>query len=57
MTLDAAAAEYGCSPRTIRRMIARGDLRGYRVGRRLLRVDRAELTAAMRAVPATEQAS
>jgi excisionase family DNA binding protein len=48
--LTEAAVEYGCSVRTIRRMIARGELTGYRVGQRLLRVDRAELASAMRVV-------
>lgn len=38
-SLNDAAARYKCNPRTIRRMIARGDLTGYRVGPKLLRID------------------
>lgn len=51
ITIDEAAEEWGCSNRTIRRMIARGTVPGYRVGPRLLRVDRDELAQAMRVVP------
>lgn len=48
----ADAAEYGaCSPKTIRRMIARGDLTGYRMGPRLVRVDLNELDALLRPIP------
>jgi len=38
--LDAAAEEVGVSTRTIRRLISRGELRGYRVrGTDVVRVD------------------
>lgn len=41
------AAEYlGCHERTIRRLIATGKLTGYRIGRKLLRIDLNELDAA-----------
>lgn len=41
-----AAAEYAdVHPRTIRRYIAAGRLRAYRVGPRLLKVDLADLDA------------
>ena len=40
----AVAAEYAClNPRTIRRRIAAGDLKGYRMGPRVVRVDLNEL--------------
>lgn len=43
-TLDAASAYAGCHPRTLRRMIAAGELTGYRVkGTKLIRVDLSEL--------------
>lgn len=38
-SLSAAADRYKCSARTLRRMIARGELTAYRVGARLLRID------------------
>lgn len=38
-SLAAAAARYKCSARTLRRMIARGELTAYRVGPKLLRID------------------
>lgn len=46
------AADYaGVSPRTIRRRIATGDLRGFRLGPRLIRVDRNEIDALLRPIP------
>jgi len=47
-----AATYADCAPRTIRRMISRGELTGYRLGPRMLRVDLNELDAALRPVPA-----
>ena len=38
-TVPDAASYCGVSPKTIRRRIASGDLTGYRMGPRLLRVD------------------
>jgi excisionase family DNA binding protein len=47
----AEAAEYlGCNERTVRRYIAAGKLRGYRLGG-LLRVDLNEVDAAMAPIP------
>jgi excisionase family DNA binding protein len=57
ISLTEAAEEYGCSVRTIRRMIARGEVTAYRVGKRLLRVDREELAAAMHAIPTAGNAA
>jgi len=46
------AADYAAiSTRTVRRRIACGDLAGYRVGPRLIRVDLTELDAMMRPIP------
>jgi excisionase family DNA binding protein len=50
-TIQTAAETLACSQRTVRRMIAAGELTGYRVGKRLLRVDLAELNARLRALP------
>jgi excisionase family DNA binding protein len=46
------AAEYvGVNPRTIRRRIAAGELTGYRMGPRLIRVDLDEVDAMLRPIP------
>lgn len=48
----AGAAHYaGVHPRTIRRRIAEGQLTGYRMGPRLIRVDLNELDAMLRPIP------
>lgn len=47
---DAAAALH-CSQRTIRRRIASGELTGYRFGKRLIRIDAAELDTLLRPIP------
>lgn len=47
------AAEYlGITDRTLRRMIAAGDLPAYRLGKKMLRVDMADLDALLRPIPA-----
>ena len=50
-SLDAAAERLSVDPRTIRRMIARGEITGYRIGTKALRVDPAEVDAALHPVP------
>jgi len=50
-SIEAAAEVLYCSPRTVRRMIATGEIAGYRVGKRLLRIDLAELDSIMRRIP------
>jgi excisionase family DNA binding protein len=50
-SLDDAAERLAVNPRTIRRMIARGDLTGYRFGAKALRLDQAEVDAAMTPIP------
>ena len=48
----AQAAQYlGCDERTIRRCVARGELRGYRLGSRIIRVDLNEVDAIMKPIP------
>jgi excisionase family DNA binding protein len=49
-TLTEAARLYGVSPRTIRRMIARGEIEARRVSPRLLRVDLASVHRATTSV-------
>jgi excisionase family DNA binding protein len=52
LTSLVAAAEYlDVNPRTIRRMIAAGRLRAYRVGTHLLKVDMRQVEAAAVPVP------
>jgi excisionase family DNA binding protein len=49
------AADYiGVSEKTIRRMIAAGEITGYRFGKRLIRVDLAELDAMMHPIPSAK---
>lgn len=49
-----SAAEYlGVTERTIRNYVSRGQLRAYRVGGRVVRIDRADLDAMLRQIPAT----
>lgn len=52
LSQDEAAEYLGITTRTLRRMVARGDLPGYRMGPRLTRFDRAELDALMQPIPA-----
>lgn len=51
VSVDVAAETFSVSSRTIRRMISRGEISGYRVGERLLRVDLNELDEVVRRVP------
>jgi excisionase family DNA binding protein len=50
-SLDAAAEYIGVSPKTLRRRIADGEITGYRIGARLIRVDLAELDALASPIP------
>ena len=46
------AADYlGVTDRTIRNLISRGVVRGYRLGTRSVRIDARELDAALRPIP------
>jgi excisionase family DNA binding protein len=52
-SLQAAAKYAGVDERSMRRYIATGQLTGYRMGERLIRVDLNELDAMMRPIPTT----
>jgi len=52
ISVNAAADRLGLDPRTIRRYISDGMLRGYRVGSTLVRVDQADVDALVRPIPA-----
>lgn len=54
LTIAEAAEHRGISVSTIRRMIARGELRAYRIGPRIIRIDPSDLDQAASEVnPAT----
>ena len=48
-----AAARWGVSVDTIRRLIAAGKITGYRLNNRIIRVDMAEVDAAFKPIPAS----
>lgn len=50
-TLADAADYLSCNERTIRRRIASGDIRAYRMGSKIIRVDLNELDASLRPIP------
>lgn len=56
-TIQSAAFRHGVNPRTIRRRIADGTIRGYRSGPRLVRVDPEEVDAALLSPIPTGRAS
>jgi len=49
-SLEVCAEYLGTSQRTIRRMITAGDLTGYRIGVRLLRVDLNDVDRLMQSI-------
>lgn len=49
-----AAQELDVSPRTVRRYIATGRLRAFRVGPRMVKVDAADVADLARQVPSAE---
>ena len=50
-SLQDAAARWGVSVDTIRRLIAAGKITGYRLNGRIIRVDVAEVDAAFKPIP------
>lgn len=55
LTPVSRAAEYlQCSEKTVRRSVAAGQLTGYRIGKRMLRVDMREVRALARAIPTAQ---
>lgn len=55
-SLADAAAYVDCNERTLRRHIAAGQLRGYRLGR-LLRIDLDDLDAMLQPIPTRESSA
>lgn len=50
-SLETAAEQLGCSPRTVRRYVAAGRLTGYKLGPRLVQLDAAEVERLLRPLP------
>lgn len=50
-SLSEGAADMNVSTRTLRRMISRGELTGYRFGPRMIRIDLDELDRLLRRIP------
>jgi len=50
-SLQRAGARKGVHPKTIRRRIASGELTGYKLGDRLVRVDAAEVDRLFKLIP------
>jgi excisionase family DNA binding protein len=53
-TPQAAAELLGITERTLRRMIASGDLPAYRLGPRLVRIKDSDLMAMLRPIPTAD---
>ena len=51
LTVAQAAERLNVTPRTVRRMIARGQLTGYRLGGRLIRIDEIEIEHCLVEIP------
>ena len=50
VSLDVAAKHIGVDQKTLRRMISRSEVVGYRIGKRLIRLDLNELDAVVRPI-------
>jgi excisionase family DNA binding protein len=55
--MNTAAGMLGVTPRTLRNWIAEGRLTAYRIGDKLIRIDRAELDALIRPIPTAGNAA
>ncbi len=51
VAIDQAAQFLSCNPRTVRRMVSRGEISAFRIGPRLLRVDLSEPENLLRPIP------
>ena len=49
--IEQASIYLSVDNKTIRRMIARGELTGYRAGPRLIRLDRSQIDSMLRPIP------
>jgi excisionase family DNA binding protein len=55
LTLPIAADRLNCHVKTIRRLIASGHLTGYRIGRKMVRVDATELDQLAVPIPTVQR--
>jgi excisionase family DNA binding protein len=55
ISIQQAAREKSVHPDTLRRRIASGELKAYRLGARIIRVDRAEVDALLHPVPSVDR--
>jgi excisionase family DNA binding protein len=53
-SIDAAAERLGVTTKTIRRCIARGELKAYRLGSKMIRIDMNDVDAMLRPIPTTK---
>ena len=53
-TIEGVADHLGMSTVTVRRMISAGDLTGYRVGKRAIRIDLNEVDALLVPIPSAK---
>lgn len=53
LTLDEVADELRMSKRAVRRLISHGELRAYRIGKGVIRVDQDDVEAALKPIPAS----
>lgn len=56
VSLAEAGRLLNCSPRTVRRRVAEGTLKAYRVGPRLIKIDAADVDALLRPIPTARAA-
>ena len=56
-SIQEAASHVSVHPDTIRRRISSGDLKAYRLGKRLIRIDLDEVEALFRSIPTVEKES
>lgn len=56
ISISKAADLLGFDPKSIRRFIAAGDLPAYRVGRKHIRVEEADVLALIHRIPTTDHA-
>lgn len=57
VSINQAADYAGVSPKTIRRRIADGSITGYRMGRRLIRIDLDQLEQTLQVIPTADPAA
>lgn len=53
ISLDKTAEELGVSVRTVRRLISRGELRAYRIGTDIVRIDSDDIASVLKPVTPT----